>query len=450
MEGKKSKLTIPLLMGIGLTTIIGFGIWKDPIIWVNDTSIYTLLATTITWILVFTVGLSYSECVSMFPKSGGAFSFVGGAFGNRAGTIAALGFNFSYMIVSSLLSYITALFLLAAFGLPTTTGNVLIATFVTLLIICGLSGINSSRFFAWTASIWVVMKVVMLLIIVILIFIRWDQAIISQSITLNDFQLTMRNSIWSLFGVEVILVFAGEAKKVEKNIPKAILFSLVAVILIYFVVIIALSGLIHYNSLTTSNPIQLLELLANSVGINQSVIYGFVGFASFGTAYSTCTAQIYQNKILAEEKILPEILGKSIKKHLFFGASLIFAIELTIAIILIVTQDVWPGALDNWFAVATALNLLSIVLPAGLTALYLRIKHPVYKRPFKAPAYFIVFPLNIILALVMLVLNFLDITELWPAIIVSIFFIVIAVLLAYYYSDNKKTNEKQTNEQPDI
>lgn len=70
-------------MGIGLTTVIGSGIWKDSLLWSNTASIFSLLTVFVAWLLMFCVGLAYAESVSMFPQGGGPYSYVGGAFGKK-------------------------------------------------------------------------------------------------------------------------------------------------------------------------------------------------------------------------------------------------------------------------------------------------------------------------------------------------------------------------------
>ena len=70
-QNNKSKINIFGFMGIGLTAIVGSGIWQNPISWSDLSGPLSILAIFISSLLFFTFGLAYAEVVSIFPKSGG-------------------------------------------------------------------------------------------------------------------------------------------------------------------------------------------------------------------------------------------------------------------------------------------------------------------------------------------------------------------------------------------
>ncbi|MBD3193718.1 MAG: hypothetical protein GF317_01585 [Candidatus Lokiarchaeota archaeon] len=142
-----------------MTTVVGSGIWRVPLSWSNIAGIMSVFAVLLSWLLFLTVGLSCAECVSMLPKSGGPYSYVGGAFNKKWGTTLGMVYFIGYLLISSLLAFLTANFTLGIFGIDSTIG-LFILTLVYIVIFGVLAGISSPRILGFIAFGWGFIKVI--------------------------------------------------------------------------------------------------------------------------------------------------------------------------------------------------------------------------------------------------------------------------------------------------
>lgn len=426
-----SKNSIPLvgMIGIGLTTVIGSGIWKDSLLWANSASILSLPAVFIAWLLMFCAGLAYAESVSMFPQGGGPYSYVGGAFGKRAGSFVGILFLISYYMIGAILSFLTALFALAAVDMTLlTTLNLTIMTLVVVTLLTILPNLTSYRIFGMTTFVWSILKIVLVVGVFAFLFMNWTPA----TITIPDlagFQSAVNASIWALLGFEVMLVFAGETEGAEKTVPKAITIALPIFLILYLVVSFLASGIIGIGDIPAgTGSIGLLMLLSASTGIPVSYIFAFAAFSAAGTAYAIYAMCTKQMRILAGDNVLPQkLVGKG--SGIDTPTILTIIIGGIVAGLMVGTNEIWPESVDVFATVGITSILLSAMLPAGLTALILRRRMPALDRPFKTPLYMVIFPLAILLSIYLIVLNLWNPIFFLPSIIILAVVLVVTALL---------------------
>ncbi|TFH03571.1 MAG: APC family permease [Candidatus Thorarchaeota archaeon] len=418
------------IIGIGLTTVIGSGIWKDSLLWSSSASIFSLLAVFLAWLLMFCAGLAYAESVGMFPQGGGPYSYVGGAFGRKAGSFVGILYLISYYMIGAILSFLTALFSLAAIDFTLLTGlNLTIVTIIVVILFTIISNLTSYKILGLTTFVWSVLKIVLVIGVFAFLFLSWTPTTIAIP-DLAGFQSAVNSSIWALLGFEVMLVFAGETNEAEKTIPRAITIVLPFFLIIYLLVSFLASGIIGLGDIAAgTGSVSLLMLLASSTGIPASYIFAFGAFSAAGTAYliyAMCTKQM---RILASDNVLPKALaGKrsgvdmSVLMTIIFGG--------IVAGVMVGTNEIWADSVDVFASVGIGLVLMSAMLPAGLTALVLRRRMPALDRPFKTPLYQVVFPLAILLSIYLIVLNFLNPAWFLPSMtILAIAFIVTLIIV---------------------
>ena len=403
---KRNIVSFIGIIGIGLTTVIGSGIWRDPLGWANGSGFLSILALIITWLFFLTAGLSYAECVSMFPKSGGPYSFVGGAINKKWGAFVGILYFIGYLFISALLSFLTASFTLSIFNVSASEALILL-TLGYLILFSILAGISSPRLLGYVAFIWVSIKII-LLIVVSIIALANAQPQNLDNLTFGGFVGTIEGSIWALLGFEVMLIFAGELNrkdgrlKGDRKLSYGILIALGVIFIIYLLVSIAASSIIGIGDLT-GDP---FAALAASTGIGASLLFFFAAFSAGGTAYAVLTACIHQLRVMARDESLPQFFNKS-RKGIYFN-NIIVTMILTLIIGFFMTYYINPtaGAIIGLFAaIGIGLILFSAMIPAGIIALYLRVKMPILERPFKSPIYYIVFPVAIILSFFLFYLN---------------------------------------------
>ncbi len=411
------KITLIGIIGIGLTTVIGSGVWKDSLLWSNSASIFSLPAVFLAWLLMFCAGLAYAESVSMFPQGGGPYSYVGGAFGRKAGSFVGILYLISYYMIGAILSFLTALFSLAAIDFNLLTGmNLTIVTIIAVFLFTILSNLTDYKTLGLTAFVWSIIKIVLVVGVFAFLFLNWNSA----TITIPDlagFQSAVNSSIWALLGFEVMLVFAGETEEAEKTIPKVITIVLPLFLGLYLLVSFLASGIIALGAIPAgTGSVSLLLLLASSTGIPASYIFAFAAFSAAGTAYMIYAMCTKQMRILASDDVLPKALaGKGSGIDMSVAMTILFGG--IIAGVMVGTNEFWADSIDVFATVGIGLVLISAMLPAGITTLYLRRKMPALDRPFKTPLYQIVFPLAILLSIYLIVLNFMNPAWFVPAMI---------------------------------
>jgi len=114
--GTKSFFVIFGFIGIGLTAVIGSGIWQNPISWTDLSGSLSILAIIISCLLFFTFGLAYAEVVSIFPKSGGPYSYITGVMGKKRGIFIGILYYFGYLIIGAVLAFQSANYTLGIFN----------------------------------------------------------------------------------------------------------------------------------------------------------------------------------------------------------------------------------------------------------------------------------------------------------------------------------------------
>ncbi len=431
----KDRISLLGIIGIGLTTVIGSGIWKDSLLWSNSAGIFSLLTLSIGWLLMFTVGLAYAECVGMFPQGGGPYSYVGGAFGRKAGSFVGMLYVAAYYCIGALLSFLASLFTLAALSFGTfellTTPNIFILTMVFVVLFTLLASFTPGRKFGTIAFLWSAIKIVLVVGVFAFVLLNWSTTTFDVP-TFDGFQSAINTSIFALLGFEVMLVFAGEVENAEKTVPKGILIALPIFLFLYLFVSLAASGIIGIGDIAAGDQgssISLIMILAGGAGIYGGLVFGFAAFSAAGVSYAVLATVTKQVKILAKDGALPEAFAKEDK---MFGPANILSMVmmLIVAGVMTGTMDIWAESVDVFATVGIGLILVSAMLPAGLSALTLRRKMPALVRPFKTPAYAVVFPLSIVLSLYLLYLNFSVIAFLVPSLIViGIIVAIVAVLV---------------------
>lgn len=430
----KDRISLLGIIGIGLTTVIGSGIWKDSLLWSNSAGIFSLVTLSIGWLLMFTVGLAYAECVGMFPQGGGPYSYVGGAFGRKAGSFVGMLYVAAYYCIGALLSFLAALFSLAALSFGTfellTTPNIFILTMIFVVLFTLLSSFTPSRQFGTIAFVWSLIKILLVVGVFAFVLLNWSTTTFDVP-TFDGFQSAINTSIFALLGFEIMLVFAGETENAEKTVPKGILIALPIFLILYLFVSLAASGIVGIGDIAAGDQgsVSLIILLASSAGIYGGLIFGFAAFSAAGVAYAILAMVTKQVKILAKDGALPERFSQE-GKSFGWASILTLIMALIVAGLMTGTMDIWAESVDVFATAGLGLVLISAMLPAGLSALALRQKMPALVRPFKTPAYIIIFPLSILLSIYLIYLNFSVISLMGPSLlVVGIIAIVVAILV---------------------
>ncbi|WP_457556428.1 APC family permease [Candidatus Harpocratesius sp.] len=412
-ENTNQKIGYFGLLALGLTTVIGSGVWGDPFSWVDKAGFFGIIPVIISWLLFFTAGLSYAEVVGMFPNSGGPYSYVSGAINKKWGSVLGILYYLGNLIIGVILAFVS---IASFFGTISLNNSTLLIVFTALLVII-LSFVVELfplKIIGWIASIWVAIKIILLLSVFIFFIIKGDNSNLTMTTpTFDEIKLVGNGSLWALMGFEVILVLSGDLshksddEDSKKRLPRGILIVLGIILFVYLIVIIGVSFILGKGALSASG-LGAFEYAALQTGISTTLLYAFKTFSSLGTAFAIFFILIYILKVLAKGNSLPSVFSKT-KKGMYINNAILTAILSGIlAIVMTILIPSTSGAVIGIFSyVGIAFILLSAMIPAGIIALYLRVKMPILERPFKTPIYYIVFPLSIILGLYLFTLNLL-------------------------------------------
>jgi len=230
-QNNKSKMNIFEFIGIGLTVVVSSGIWRNPISWTDLTGSLSIIAIFFSCLLFFTFGLAYAEVVSIFPKSGGPYSYISGVLGKKRGTFIGILYYLGYIIIGAVLAFNSAKYTLGIFNSESNIGIILLTVFYTILL-CFLSGLSKPKLISTIALSWVAIKILFLLLVAILSFANGDASNFSTTGTsFANFQSVLNSSFLALIGFEVMLIFTEDVDKADKKIKgnlrisKGILFS---------------------------------------------------------------------------------------------------------------------------------------------------------------------------------------------------------------------------------
>lgn len=198
--------------------------------------------------------LTYSELSASIPEAGGSANFARFAFNDLVSFIAGWALLLAYIMTLSISAYTIGPYLSYFFPfLKSTVNGIPVNVFLTIFLISFLCGLNilgikeSTRVSIILAIISLVLKSIIVLSGILLIFNipkilsqinfgispKWSQFIYGVSIAMVGFT-----------GIEAVSQLAGETQKPEKKVPRAMLFIMLSVIILYTSIsLIAMSAL---------------------------------------------------------------------------------------------------------------------------------------------------------------------------------------------------------------
>ena len=247
---KQSEEQIGLNRSLGLIsslslvigTVIGSGIFfKQAAVldYAHSTNL-ALVAWLVGGLITMASGLTIAEIGSQMPHTGGLYVYLEKIYGKFWGFLAGWMQIIVYgpTLIAALGSYLATL-LVAFFDLPKTSTPLLavivIALFAAFILL-------SNRFGAACQVITTVGKLLTIAAIIIfgLLFGKANAfnqvATISGSVTLNGFGMAILATLFAYDGWVLIANMGGEIKNPQKLLPKAIVFGIGLVLIIYMLV----------------------------------------------------------------------------------------------------------------------------------------------------------------------------------------------------------------------
>ncbi|MHA2037913.1 MAG: APC family permease [Promethearchaeota archaeon] len=434
----KRRVSLFALTVYGVGNVLGAGIYSLIGEVVGITGNLSWLAFIIASITGALTGLSYAELSAMYPKSAAEFVYTEEAFKKRI-----LSFILGWIIIfSGILSAATVAlafggYLSGLIGIPSIYLNIIFAIIlIVILSLINLIGIKTST---RTNIIFTLIEAAGLIIIIII-------GIPSMG-TVDYFALPTASTFTAVFssvaliffayiGFEDIANIAEEVKEPHKNLPRAIIYSIIITTVVYCLTAISIVSILDYNIIAASEA-PLNEVAAEVLGPIGGIIMSSI--ALFATANTVLIMMIVTSRMMygmARDKALPKGLGKISSK---FRTPLIAVIVTTcITIVPILFGDI------SLVAHATVFGVLINFILVNLSLIALRKTKPDIERPFKLKPNIKWIP---IVALLGSVICFaLLFTFDWLVILIQLIIIVCGIVVFYAMKSKIETKTSPKNE----
>ena len=309
--GMKRHLKIHDLILLGIGAMVGTGIFTITGIGAANYAGPSLIISIIISALCVSISaLFYAEFASRIPANGGAYSYIYAVFGEFPAWIAGWLTIMEFMtaisgVASGWGSYLKGL--LSGFGiqLPTAlngTFNPKVGTYVdllpilVLLFVTAVVLLNSKAALRFNSAL-VVLKFSALALFVIagLFFIKpenWSNfapfgfgEIYGGKVGIMAGASLM---FFAFLGFESISMAVDEIKEPQKNVPRGIVLSLTIVTVLYILVTLVLTGIVHYTKLNVSDAV---AFALRSVGLGWAANY--VSVVAILTLITVCISMTF-------------------------------------------------------------------------------------------------------------------------------------------------------------
>jgi APA family basic amino acid/polyamine antiporter len=401
-SGALKKVLGPIdLTAIGIGTIMGTGIFV--LTGVQAATISgpaVVLSLALAAIAAIFIALVYTEIASAIPSAGGSYTYAYVSLGE----LVAFMVGWFYVVYS-----VCAIPAIAAgwggyfVGILKQFNVNIPSAFTTTTLEGGFFNFPPAFICLLMTSVLIRGTKESATLNLILVFIKLFAAFLFIAIAFPNFKL----SNWSdfmPFGFKGVTISAGvlffayngfdavanaaeECKNPTRDITIGLIGSLLICAVIYILIAVMLTGIVHYTELNTS------EALAYALRANGSNIGGAI-VAAGGIAGITTVVlfQLYSlTRILmamSRDKLLPDVFSKIHKKHQtpYIGT-------ISSGLLCALLAGLFPLSILSSLASMNMIVVLAVVMVA---AMHLRKTHPTIKRSFKCPAIHIVGTLAIV------------------------------------------------------
>ncbi len=419
----KRRVSLFALTVYGVGNVLGAGIYALIGEVLGKTGNLSWLAFILASITGALTGLSYAELSAMFPKSAAEFVYTEEAF-----KIRILSFILGWIIIFS--GILSASTVALAFGgylsdlisIPSIFLNIICAIILVLILsIINFIGIKTST---RTNILFTLIEASGLIIIIIISFFGKQEP--------NYFILPSGSSFAVIFSAVALIFFAyigfedianiaEEVKEPHKNLPKAIIYSIIITTILYFFTAIAVVSILPYNQIAASEA-PLNAVAREVLGSVGGTIMSFI--ALFATANTVLIMLIVTSRMMygmARDKALPKGLSRISPKYRTPIISVLLTMGFTIIPILF--GDI------SLVAHATVIGVLINFILVNISLLALRKKKPDIERPFELKPSIKGFPVIALLgSIICIALLF---TFNWYIILIQIIIILCGIVVFY-------------------
>ena len=390
-QSLRRELGLLTLVGVSVGSVIGSGIFVLPAVMGSVAGPAFILSVILVGIIVMILGLVYAELGSTYSMTGGPYSLPRKAMGNTSGFVLGWGyfiyaFTGTAAIIDVFITYLGYYIPGLAVNFQLTPVGIFIG--LIALAIFTIINIMGVKLGAWYGLVTTFGKLIPLFLFVIigLLFLKAPNFSPFLPYGLGGVGLAMAFDFFAFTGFESVVIPSEEVKNPGKNIPRAMVLTILIVVVLYVLISIAFTGMFNWNGASLASgdwsgvgglsaP---LATAAQSVSLPLLVAIVVIG-AIISTAGCGGDWVLLQARIpfaMAKNKLFWSPLSDINKEHGTPVKALIFASVLT-GITLI--------ALPSFPQVALLASITTLIpyAAAALTLPILRKNDAKTKRPFK-------------------------------------------------------------------
>ena len=319
-EGTQLERTIGLVGGlsIGIGTMIGAGIFVFPGLAAGEAGPAAAISFAIGAVIALLVALPTSELATAMPRSGGGYFFVSRSVNTGFGAIVGLGLWLGLVFASAfylvgLGEYVVATFAEAGVGfdVPPALVGVIFGAALTVISVTGTEN---------TAKIQNV--VVVILLVILTGFLAHGSldavGVVGEPTTPEAFVpygafpiLTTAALVFtSYLGFAQIATVAGEIKEPSRNLPLAMVASVLIVGGFYVVTIFVATSIVGSENLAAAGETAIVEVARELAGVPGAVLILIGGLlATFSSANASILSSSRTVYALSRDALLPRRAG---------------------------------------------------------------------------------------------------------------------------------------------
>ena len=424
MKKLERSLSLPYVIAISIGGMLGSGIFVLPGFASGLTGSSVWLAYLLGAICVLPAALSKSELATAMPSSGGTYVYIERAFGPLFGTISGIGLWLSLLLKSSfaligLGAYLTVIVSVSPSSIPLIA--LCFLAFILLLNIFGVKKVGKVQLFI------VAICFVYLTALFFTALPKVDASLLQPFI--KDGNLGLITAVAFVYisysGVIKIAAIAGEITNPNKNLPLAMILSLLGIATVYVFISYVLAGVVNPSSLAADiKPIHsAAELVGGKYFGYAAAIIGVLTLMS--GANSGVLASSRFPFAMAIDLLMPKVFSKIHSNYLTPVFSILFT-GLVMSFVILFLDVVKIAKLASAFMVMMFISVNFCVIILRETSAQW------YKPTYKAPLYPLLQVFGIISGLVLLLL-----LGLMP--LLSILFICIIGFIVYSFVGKNAT-----------
>jgi len=253
----RRELGLLLLVGIGIGSMIGSGVFTTQGLISSVAGPAALLAIFIIGIITVILGLMYAELGSMYPRAGGPYYFPREILGDLNGFVTGWSYYLCCFIGTAAIIYAFILYL--SFYIPGLVVGLTLTpmgTLLALLLLAIVTYINviGVRYGAGFNFILTVLRIIPLFLFIGVALYFFKPANFHPFVPFgaSGVALAIAFGFWMYVGFESIVIVGEEVREPVKNIVRGMMLTVTIVTLIYILTSFSFIGIIDWKSLGLS------------------------------------------------------------------------------------------------------------------------------------------------------------------------------------------------------